>query len=143
MMSFLSGPLAANNHQQRDRLVSQGGRVLCKPTAYFPCFYLLDILSYLCLVLNTEFLILLAIAYKSWRIQPHAFAGAKPVTAEDNYRNMAGMKHGETKNTIPKTWRDRLLYTLPQYTGPSSVGYLEIEVPVTNSSFSHNKQNQQ
>ena len=44
----------------------------------------------------------------------------------------------------PKTWRDRLLHSLPAYTGPESVGYLEIELPAREPrSFSHIKRNHQ
>ena len=55
---------------------------------------------------------------------------------------MAGQNHRKGKNTLPKTWRDRLLHTLPHYTGPYNVGYLEIEVPVCEPpSFSDLKRN--
>ncbi|KUI57115.1 Platelet-activating factor acetylhydrolase 2, cytoplasmic [Cytospora mali] len=38
----------------------------------------------------------------------------------------------------PKTWRENLVHTLPYYTGPYSVGYLEIELPAENPrTFSH------
>lgn len=31
---------------------------------------------------------------------------------------------------LPKTWRERIFHSLPSYTGPYSVGYLELELPV-------------
>lgn len=29
----------------------------------------------------------------------------------------------------PKTWRERIFHSLPDYTGPYNVGYLEVELP--------------
>jgi len=53
---------------------------------------------------------------------------------------MDAPRHGKAKAPIPKSWRDRLLHALPQYTGPYSVGYLEMEVPAREPrSFSHIK----
>lgn len=35
---------------------------------------------------------------------------------------------------LPKTWRERIFHSLSSYTGPYSVGYLEVELPVDKAS---------
>lgn len=42
----------------------------------------------------------------------------------------------------PKTWRERIFHSLPFYTGPYNVGYLEVELPVDQPrAFSQIKRN--
>lgn len=49
---------------------------------------------------------------------------------EEQERQETHEKQQDVPPRPPKTWRERVFHALPYYTGPYSVGYLEIELPV-------------
>ncbi|KAK2596946.1 hypothetical protein N8I77_012826 [Diaporthe amygdali] len=49
---------------------------------------------------------------------------------EENERQEPQQKQPVVPPPPPKTWRERIFHALPYYTGPYSVGYMEVELPV-------------